>query len=156
MPSKLAKYGIKYWSIVDNYSSYVLKLNIYLGRNDQQVRKESVGESVVFKLAEPYFNKECRVISADNFFSSLELTRTLLSKNLLFVGTLRKNKPEIPLNFLPNKNRNIFSSFFGFSQFLTLVSYVPKKNKSVILISSKHHNKSNIIINFKVMFFHSF
>ena len=70
------------------------------------------------------------------------MTRTLFSKNLLFVGTVRKNKPEIPTNFLANKNRNIYSSLFGFSQFLNLVSYVPKKNKSVILISSKHHNKS--------------
>ena len=65
MPSKPAKYGIKYWYIVDNYSSYVLNLDIYLSRNDQQIRKGSVGESVVIKLAEPYFNKECRVISAD-------------------------------------------------------------------------------------------
>lgn len=31
------------------------------------------------------------------------------------------------------------SSIFAFNNHLTLVSYVPKKNKSVILVSTKHH-----------------
>ena len=142
MPSKPAKYGIKYWAIVDNDSLYVLNLDIYLGKNNQLIRKGSVGESVVTKLTEPFFYKERRVIVVDNFFSSVELAKVLFSKNLLLVGTLRKNKSEIPQNFLPKRTRTLFSSLFGFRQFLTIVSYVPKKNKSVILLSTKHHDKS--------------
>ena len=32
------------------------------------------------------------------------------------------------------------SSVFGFDRQLTLTSYVPKKGKAVILLSSMHHN----------------
>lgn len=49
---------------------------------------------------------------------------------------------------LPNKAREVGSSHFGFTSDLTLVSYVPKQNKSVVLISSMHHdNKVDITTN---------
>jgi hypothetical protein len=43
------------------------------------------------------------------------------------VGTLRKNKLEIPALFLSEKQRNVHSSIFGFTNDLTLVSYVPAR-----------------------------
>jgi hypothetical protein len=42
---------------------------------------------------------------------------------------------------LKNNKRIIGSSNFAFKDFLTLVSYVPKKNKAVILVSTKHHEE---------------
>jgi hypothetical protein len=54
------------------------------------------------------------------------------------VGTLRKNKPEIPALFLRGKQRNVHSSIFGFANDLTLVPYVPSRNKTLILLSSHH------------------
>jgi len=56
------------------------------------------------------------------------------------VGTLRKNTPEIPTLFLSGKQRNVHSSIFGFTNDLTLVSYVPARNKTVILLSSQHRD----------------
>lgn len=56
------------------------------------------------------------------------------------MGTLRKNKAEIPPVFLPSKQKLVNSSQFGFTRDTTLVSFVPKKNYSVLLISSMHHN----------------
>jgi len=52
------------------------------------------------------------------------------------VGTLRKNKPEISALFLSGEQRNVHSSFFGFTNDLTLVSYVPARKKTAILLSS--------------------
>ena len=46
-----------------------------------------------------------RGVTADNFFTSCELATFLLSKNITVVGTLRKNKPEIPALFLSGKQR---------------------------------------------------
>jgi len=54
------------------------------------------------------------------------------------VGTLRKNKPEIPpsfTRFVPS-----MTSRFVYSNNATLVSYCPKKNKVVMLLSSLHKN----------------
>lgn len=59
---------------------------------------------------------------------------------LTVVATLKKNKAEIPKEFLCNRQRPIKSSMFGFHENITMVSYMPKKNKVVVLISTMHHD----------------
>jgi hypothetical protein len=76
----------------------------------------------------------------DNFFTSIPLAKQLGAQKITLIGTLRKNKPEIPVEFLANKNRRVGSTMFAFNDNLTLVSYVPKINKAVLLLSSKHHD----------------
>lgn len=48
----------------------------------------------------------------------------------------------IPQEFLPDKKRLVGSSIFGFTSDKTLVSHVPKRGKSVILLSSMHHDST--------------
>jgi hypothetical protein len=57
------------------------------------------------------------------------------------IGTIRKNKREVPPSFVSTKNRPVFSSYFGFSNNKTLVSYKANKKKIVTLISTMHHDK---------------
>jgi len=99
----------------------------------------NVGEKVCLSLTSLYHGDKQRTLTADNFFSSFDLVTKLHQVNFRLVGTLRKNKTQIPVCFQPNKQKAVFSSIFGFSAEKTLVSYVPKKNKAVILISSEHH-----------------
>lgn len=97
-----------------------------------------------------------RNVTIDNFFTSILLAKELHSKELTLVKNLRKNKPEIPVEFQSNKNHDVGPSIFGFSDNLTLVSYVPKKNKAVLLLSSMHHDnkvdtgtgKPNIVLDY--------
>lgn len=79
-----------------------------------------------------------RNITMDNFFTSIPLAEKLLEKNLTLVGTLRQNKPDIPPVMKPNKLREKYSSKFGFCGNMTMVSYVPKKGKAVVLLSTMH------------------
>lgn len=83
-----------------------------------------------------------RNITADNWYSSIELVDELNRQNTTYVGTLRKNKRELPAAFLPHRDREPGSSIFGFAQKKTIVSYVPKKNKAVALISSMHNTNT--------------
>jgi hypothetical protein len=53
---------------------------------------------------------------------------------------MKQNKREIPQKFKPARQRDENSSIFEFTKDLTLASYVPKKNKSVVLLSSLHHD----------------
>ena len=62
--------------------------------------------------------------------------------NTTYVGTIRTNKRDVPRELLPNRNKVEESSIFCLSNHLTLVSYVPKRNKSVILLSSMHHDRA--------------
>ena len=64
------------------------------------------------------------------------------SKKNTYVGTLRKNKSDIPPEFQANKTRPVGSTLFGFDKDTTLVSFVLKKSKSVLLLSTMHHNST--------------
>lgn len=142
LPSKPAKYGIKYFCINDVKTSYLLDVVPYLGRESSSAnRAKNIGEQVVLDLAKTYF-KTGRGVTTDNFFSSISLSENLWKNGMTHIGTLRKNKGEVPPSFLPKKQRPAFSSMFGFHNQLTIVSYVPKVSKAVILISSEHHSSS--------------
>lgn len=139
MKSKPAKYGIKLWSLVDNSTKYLLDVDVYLGKSINDAKNDKqVGKNVVLKLCKGYFGSG-RIVTCDNFFTSVALANDLWLNGLKIVGTLRANKKEIPVEFRPNKHRDEFSSLHGFHDYLCLVSYVPKKKKSVILLSSEHH-----------------
>jgi len=55
---------------------------------------------------------------------------------------MMQNKREIPQEFKPARQSDKNSSIFGFTKDLTIVSYVPKKNNSVVLLSSIHHDSA--------------
>ena len=76
----------------------------------------------------------------DNFFTSLQLARNLLGRQMTMTGTIRRNKTELPSEIMPDSTRQQFTSVFGFQDKATIVSYVPKKNKAVILLSTNHHD----------------
>lgn len=75
----------------------------------------------------------------DNWYSSTPLNNELLKiHNLTVVETLRKNKKEIPPGFLEIKKREAIATLFGYGKHLLLTSYIPNKNKHVIMISNMH------------------
>ena len=93
----------------------------------------------------------------DNYFTSCDLATDLLAVRTTVVGTVRKNRAELPKELLPSRAREELSSIFCFDRQLTLTSYVPKKGKAVVLLSSMHHdaavdignaNKPEIIIHY--------
>lgn len=139
MKSKPAKYGIKLWSCVDVVTKFLLNVDIYLGKPTKEAQNSrEIGKNVVLNLTSIY-NGTGRVVTCDNFFTSVSLANELWDNGFKFVGTMRANKREIPTEFRPNKARELFSSLHGFSNNLTLVSYVPKPKRSVILLSTEHH-----------------
>ena len=139
IPSKPAKYGLKRWWCCDAQTSYPLKGDIYLGRQPREQREIGQGARVLKELVGHWY-RSGRNITADNFFSSISLDEELLQKGLTYVGTIRSNKPEIPDEMRPAKNKDQHSSIFGFKTKVTLVSYVPQQNKAVLAISTMHHD----------------
>lgn len=87
------------------------------------------------------FRNTGRNITMDNFFTSVPLAQHLLEKDLTIVGTLRQNKPDIPPLMKASKSREVQSTEFGFNGNFTMVNYVRKKGKAVVLLSMMHHDK---------------
>ena len=136
IPSKPGRYGIKIWVLADSDTKYCYNADIYIGRTGN-VREVNQAARVVLELSEP-LSGSGRNIVGDNFFSSLHLVRCLEQRQLTYFGTIRKNKPELPCAFQLTRDREVGSSVFGFHEKVMAVSYVPKRNKVVNLISSLH------------------
>ena len=146
MPKKPAKYGLKVLCMTDARTHYLYNAYIYCGKGSDgftlanEEKKLKIPSQSVVRLVKPVETSH-RNVTADNWFGSIELTQELLKRGLTYVGTLKKNKPQIPNQFLPHKSRLEQSSLYGFTDDMTLLSYVTKKGKAVILISSMHHSE---------------
>lgn len=72
-------------------------------------------------------------------------------KEILLFAEVKHNKRFIPAELLPHKSKPLYSTMFAFQDNLTLASYVPKIGKSVIMLSSEHHDDavSNEKFNYK-------
>lgn len=140
MSNKPDKYGIKIWTLCDVNTSYCFKSQVYLGR---QQNAPDVGQSqrVVEALVQPIHNSG-RNVTTDNFFTSYPLALSLLQRGLTLVGTMRQNKPQLPRAMARSRNRELHSTIFGFTNDVTLCSYVPKRSKAVVLLSTMHHDNA--------------
>jgi hypothetical protein len=95
IPSKPGKYGIKVWVCADVETSYCSNFEVHCGR---QGRTPEVGQGarVVLQLTDHLVNSG-RNVTADNFFTSLFLSKSLLARRLTFIGTVRPNKSFLPM-----------------------------------------------------------
>lgn len=127
MPSKPAKYGIKFWWACDSANSYPQNFQLYTGKIDG-----NRAERVVKDLIAPNKNTGRNI--------TITLAKEMLSWKLSIVGTMKKNKRCLPIEFKSSRSRPILSTEFGFGQDVVLCSYVPKKDKAVVLLSTFHHD----------------
>lgn len=155
IPSKPGKYGLKFWVAADAVNSYCINLQLYCGKQNDITEKKQ-GPRVVNDLCKHLYN--CgRNITFDNLFTDYELAKNLLQQNTTIIGTVRHNKTFVPQEMLPSRQREVLSTIFGFDNDNTLCSYVPKKNRAVILLSTMHqdsvisqeeHKKPEIILDY--------
>ncbi|XP_055950804.1 piggyBac transposable element-derived protein 4-like [Argiope bruennichi] len=110
IPNKPAKYGIKIFTLCDAETFYCSNMEIYIGKQPPGLfTVENKPLDIGKRLVMPIENSN-KNLTTDNWYTSFPLVDYLLGKKITFIGT--KNK--------------------------TLVSYVPKKNKAVVLVSSLH------------------
>ncbi|XP_055838818.1 piggyBac transposable element-derived protein 4-like [Episyrphus balteatus] len=142
IPSKPNRYGIKIYALTDAKMFYTSDMEVYLGKQPEgPYFVDNSAMALVLRLSNVIHNSG-RNITIDNFFTSLPLIDKLKRDyRLTVLGTIRKNKRELPKNFTDVKRREVSSSLFGHRGICTLVSYVPKKNKNVLLVSSMHDNQ---------------
>lgn len=140
MPNKPDKFGIKFWLASDVNSKYIINGFPYLGKDDNRQTTVPLGEFVVLKLMEPFTG--CgRNVTMDNFFTSIPVAEKLLAKRTTVIGTIRKNKRDLP-DIVKHKKDDMkrFSSQFYKSNHLTVTVYKGKPNKKVVILSSMHNS----------------
>lgn len=146
MPKKPAKYGIRIRVLADARNFYFYNGYIYTGKDsdstglDSAEQEFSLPMQAVLKLAKCIKNSG-RNVTTNNYFCSIPLCKELSKHGLTIVSTLSKDKREIPSEFQADRRRPVKSSLFGFSGDITLLSYVPKKKKNILLVSTMHNLK---------------
>ena len=115
-----------------------MNAKVYLSKENNDVVCGLTSDAVCI-LVKPISGQQSgRNVTTDKFFTSVELSNRLKNKNLTLVRTMTPNKKEISMEFKPAWRCPEYSSLFGFTKDLTLASYVPKKIRSVVLLSLLH------------------
>ncbi|KAG5861322.1 hypothetical protein JTB14_009350 [Gonioctena quinquepunctata] len=115
--------------LANSKTHHMCNAEVYTGKeinkqpkSSKQFKEKSLSHptQVVMRITEPFYHSK-RNLTADNWYTSIEAARMLEEKSLTFVRTMKNNNL---LHFYHPKLEN----------------YVPKQNKSVILLSSMHHD----------------
>ena len=61
-----------------------------------------------------------------------------MKKKIRLFGRMNKNRKEVFKEMLPDKRRPVESTKYLFDELATMASFVPRKNKAVILLSSSY------------------
>ena len=138
IPSKPDKYGMKVWACCDVDSAYITNFVLYTGITGRGC-EVGQGSRVVLQMTE-HRSGSGRGCTVDNFFTSSDLAHSMLNRQITLCGTVKKNRRFLPPAILDVHSRPVQSSKFVFHDDMTLVSYVPKKKKNVVLLSTQHHD----------------
>jgi hypothetical protein len=104
--SKPVKYGIKIYSLVDSRIFYTKNLEIYAGKQPEgSYQLSNSPADIVERMISP-ISGSGRNVTLDKLFTSVTLAVKLLKDhNLTLLGTIRKNKKEIPSQLVQTKNK---------------------------------------------------
>ena len=127
-----AKYSIKIWVACDTQFSYAWKMQVYTGKPTSGGPEKNQVMQVVLGVTDGLRGHN---VTCDNFFTSYQLSQQL-QKKITMVGPVRKNKPAL----LTTRGREAFSSKFAFTT--TLVSYLAKRNKNMVIIRTGSQTSS--------------
>ncbi len=93
------------------------------------------------KLIEPFYNKGY-FVTTDNFFTTYKLGRVLLKHETTFLGTIRRDKKELP-DIVKSKQKLHETIFCDDEKGSLLSVYQGIKNKNVAIMST-HYDQAFI------------
>lgn len=134
IPNKTHKYGVKLYNV-----------KVYTGKGDTN---PDLGhsQSIVLQLLDSIDPKEGRILFADNFYSSIELTRRLYEMKILYCGTLRSNRKGVPKNFGGKMRKG--QVYGKENNNVKIIKWVDKR--PVLMISSDPHHNATLVSTNKV------
>ena len=123
--------------MVDAKSKYLCNNKPSLGKDQTRTRKNDLTADVCLWLMQPFVKKGYNV-TMDNFFTSINLAYKLKVQKTTLLGTVRKQKKEIPKVETMMKSKPYLTVVYQSPSNATLTIYKAKKAKLVYLLSSTH------------------
>ena len=134
------KYGLKIWVLADVHTSYAWRMQPYTGKPEAVPGHRSEREKNQRIVLDLTNGLSGQVVICDNFFTTYALGEALLKRKIGMVGTVRRNKPDLPPAIVnsAHQERELKSSVSAFTRTHLAVSYLPKRSKNVLLMSTAH------------------
>ncbi|KRX24456.1 PiggyBac transposable element-derived protein 4 [Trichinella nelsoni] len=135
---RAAKYGVMIYWICEADNGYALKGFLYTGRSGEE-REIGLTSTIVAQLALPFVQSN-RNVFMDRYFTSYSIVQHLLELGLTAVGTVSANRRDVPLCLQNTRGRDVYSTLavYEHNRKVIMISYVPRKNKNVLLMDSCH------------------
>lgn len=105
IPSKRARFGIKFFVMCESSSGYVINFLIYTGKNttySAEYNEFGTATKCVLTLLEGYLDKGY-CVTVDNFYNSPQLAEILIKRRTDIYGTLRINRKDVPADIKSKK-----------------------------------------------------
>ncbi|XP_045765134.1 piggyBac transposable element-derived protein 4-like [Maniola jurtina] len=128
---KRHKYGIKEFKLC-TIPGYTYKVSIYAGKNDET---NNTPTNVVMSLCGDLLNKG-HTLYTDNWYTSVDLARQLIDQETHLVGTIRKNRRQLPKDVVTAKLRK--GDFAAAESFDGITMMKWKDKRDVYVLSTKH------------------
>lgn len=142
IPSKAAKFGVKFWVLAESTTGYVAHLKCYLGKKFTPTSNLLQGTEVVLRLL-----KNCNLLQkgyhvvSDSFFCSFDLARKLIDLNTYLTGTLRSNR-KMPLT-IRNAHVGPGESVYVRQGEILAAAYKGRESKKPVRMISTFINAAN-------------
>ncbi|KAK3765295.1 hypothetical protein RRG08_013264 [Elysia crispata] len=137
----------RFFGACDSSTIYPLRGSPYFAKQTTSARpaERNVGivAGILMSLTED-FQGSGRNVICDNYFTDLKLAESLAKTKLTMIGTIKRNKTFLPLDFQEKKAIPLGESKFLFRNKTTLLSYQNKRPKNVLLLSTMH-SKAEIV-----------
>ena len=136
------RYGIKLVMACDADTFYMCNAIPYLGKGTAPTTM-ALGEFFTTELTRP-FRKSGRVVTTDNWFTSLPLAKCLRRSGMHLVGTIRP-KPYLPQVMLTTPlELGQCVATYNYEDKVTLLCQRVKSTKRIQILSTVHHNPTVI------------
>ena len=134
--SKAAKYGIKVHAICNTETFYCINTEIYCGDQEGPYVQSNTPRDIILRLREFLVANDC--------YASYKLAVDLHSRQLNFVGTVKKSRWFIlnTLDAADSFSKGVVMRLL-FNKTVTLVRYWDGKSKKVVLLSSMRPDYNN-------------
>ena len=132
MANKPDKFGIKFWLLTDAQSKYLCNSKPSLGIDPSRSRCSKLPGDVCLTLSQPYYKKGYNV-TTENYLTSLKLVEELNQKKTTILGTIRKQRREVPSTELIMKDKELYAcEIFSSPSGCSLTICKVKKKKSCL------------------------
>ena len=139
----LFRYGLKLVMLCDADTAYMCNAIPYCGKSTGAPKNVNLGEYFTMELAMP-FKSQGRVVTTDNWFTSLPLARSLQNHGMHLVGTIRP-KPYMPLELLSFPLEiGESAALYNYQDKVTLLCQRVKATKRIQILSSIHHKPTAV------------